>query len=164
MNKFLMMSAAAVMGTVAAAPQANAGAFQGTVFLENAAGTQVYCTEIFLFKNGRGGSTYSGQVTNACNRSSMGPLQGFPIKGTFGGIRKSIALSFPLNYPFATTWQISPLPTNKKSLWNIWASTNGTTSFTFNGGKESMSLAPTMPRAKERALAKLASILKDRQK
>jgi hypothetical protein len=150
MNKFLMMSAAAVMTTMAAAPSAVAGTSEVTFQLTTSCSGN-------LFKGKAG--TYAGLVS--CIGSSY-TLQGFPVKGKFGGIRNSLSLSFPFNSSRATTLQLA-VPIKRGSKWNMWVSTNGTTGVIVESGRN-LSQSPKGERTGPRLLDKLTSILGDRQK
>jgi hypothetical protein len=153
MNKFLMMSAAAVMGTMAAATQVNAGTIVASTFLlTSAIAVDVYKGDV---------GTYAGLM--ATTGGGSWTLQGFSVKGKFGHIKKSIGLSVPALDPYAATLQLAtPIKTGSK--WNIWVSTDATTGFIYASGTVTAGHLSRHQTTKSRLVDKLKSILGDRQK
>jgi hypothetical protein len=169
MNKFLMMSAAAVMGTmaVAASEPASAGTFVTTVSILDAAGTFAYCDTFAVYSQ-------TGNKYNAVhNFSACGFSPAWiPNAGEYGkAAPKHISLAsieYPVYYgeDVQLVWDFDlPLNKTKKgkpvSKWFVYGNSNGTTQFLINSGLQTnVAAGGRLPQKKESGAQKLASLLK----
>jgi len=138
MNKYLMMSAAAVMGTVATgvAQPATAGTFVGSVgfYYSFSGSTGPYCDSYNIYASP--GGQYAAQHAHAdCGSSTFLPANGVKDKKTyvFGDIvlaADDYSLNFDMVYPYKIK------KGRKTSHWDLYGSTNGTTAFLLNSGVE----------------------------
>ena len=141
MNKYLMMSAAAVAAT-AAAP-AFAGTFLGTVGFWNTANTLNYCDNIQVYNQ----TTLSGDLVGRHNFTPCGYYTYYGNGIHFAGIGKGAATTkvkaqlgdAEYGYLYGLTWDIVydvALPIKAKTRWNCYYSTSGTSIYFCNSGHE----------------------------
>ncbi|HLY07176.1 MAG TPA: hypothetical protein VKR31_15630 [Rhizomicrobium sp.] len=144
MNKYLMMSAAAMVGTVAsAAMPAFAGTFEGTVGFWNSSNTLNYCDNIQVYNA-------PGEPGDLVGRHNFSPCGYFTYygagvtlagegKGSVGAKTKAQLGDAEFGYLYGVPWEIVydvGLPIKKKSHWDCYYSTSGTTAYFCNSGFE----------------------------
>jgi hypothetical protein len=146
MNKFLMMSAAAVMGgmVTGVCPEATAGTFAGTVFFyKSAAGTARYCDFMKIFHNPAGSNWTAQHFYSTCGTNLTLPDVGSLINFHVGAKRyRGIGLA-DISGPYfgiavSEEWYFSlPLLRHNRrgarlSVVAVLGSTTGLTSFPVN--------------------------------
>lgn len=178
MNKYLMMSAAVLMGTAAiGVPQASAVTGPVHVALNNVSNTFAYCDAFSVYKQGSHSGNqyaavhnYSGCYgTSAYNLPSNGH-QLFKLSGGVSGytgsallMKKSINLAditFPEldGFKASLEFQLSMPLGSAKGQWACWYSTNGVTALWCNNGR-TIRAGGVTNKHKESSTSKLASIL-----
>jgi hypothetical protein len=165
MNKYLMMSAAAVMGTIGSGA-ASAGTFVTTVGFWNVNQTLNYCDHMNVY-NDANGQVSAQHVQTTCDTTYFTYYHNVGDLGA--AAKKMVVLGDPQDGPsFQLTYNLGE-PFNKakkgvlKTKWAIYyAFTSGSTAYFLNSGYEGPAY-PKSPKGMKgtHSAAKLASIMKN---
>jgi hypothetical protein len=136
MNKYLMLTAAAVLATTASASAGSCFSFTMATFDGGA-----YC-DGGRISTGVDGGALSGAVrawVHTNNNCNSGTSQGQGLLAKIAGLGKSSVMSdtyFAKNYGIYSEQLSFALPKTIKNgqLWTLWVGMNGTTSFEVNTG------------------------------
>ena len=146
MNKYLLMSAAAIMGF--AMVPARAGTFIGTIGLWNAKQTLNYCDSIKLYSQSNDpGAMVAIHGFAYCNYYSTYYAVPLPMLGAVTSTKRGAVTLGDIDIPafydkdWITTYEVQyPYKVGArgklKTRWDCYYSTNGTTAFFSNSGVE----------------------------